>query len=366
MEISRRAVLIGATALAAMPARSWAQAASFEPRPGAWRTFELRTTIEVLKPEGLTQAWIPIPAFADDAWIRPGETSISLKGGKAEQVQDPRSGARMVHVTWASPEGAPSIEVGSRVAVRDRSVDPTGMAAGAVTLSEAERTHYTAPTDLIPTDGIVRETALAITAGGGSDLEKARRIYDWIVVNTARDPKTRGCGTGDVAAMLRTGNLSGKCADLNALFVGLARASGLPARDLYGIRLAPSAFGYKSLGANSTTVTKSQHCRAEVFIAGLGWFPVDPADVRKVILEEPPGTLKLGDAPVEAVRKALFGSWETNWLAYNDAHDVALPGSSGPLVPYLMYPQGETAAGRLDPLDPDSFRYSITARSVDV
>jgi hypothetical protein len=31
-----------------------------------------------------------------------------------------------------------------------------------------------------------------------------------------------------------------------------------------------------------------------------------------------------------------------------------------------MYPQGETAAGRLDALDPDSFRYRITAREVAV
>jgi hypothetical protein len=29
-----------------------------------------------------------------------------------------------------------------------------------------------------------------------------------------------------------------------------------------------------------------------------------------------------------------------------------------------MYPQAETAAGRLDPLDADSFGYTITAREI--
>jgi hypothetical protein len=29
-----------------------------------------------------------------------------------------------------------------------------------------------------------------------------------------------------------------------------------------------------------------------------------------------------------------------------------------------MYPQGETAKGRLDSLDPDTFRYSITVKDV--
>ena len=88
-------------------------------------------------------------------------------------------------------------------------------------------------------------------SGSRTDSEKARAIYEWIVDNTARNPKTRGCGTGDIRAMLETGDLTGKCADLNALYVGLARAAGLPARDVYGIRVADSRFGYKSLGRSA-------------------------------------------------------------------------------------------------------------------
>ena len=71
------------------------------------------------------------------------------------------------------------------------------------------------------------------------------------------------------ASCSRSGNLGGKCADLNALFVGLARAAGLPARDVYGLRVARSEFGYKSLGAGAEIVTKAQHCRAEVYPRGL-------------------------------------------------------------------------------------------------
>ena len=74
--------------------------------------------------------------------------------------------------------------------------------------------------------------------------------------------------------MLTAEKLGGKCADINGLFVGLARAAGLPARDLYGIRVAPSRFGYKSLGAGSTDVTKAQHCRADVWLEG-HWLDAD-------------------------------------------------------------------------------------------
>ena len=74
-------------------------------------------------------------------------------------------------------------------------------------------------------------------------------------------------------------------------------------------------------------ITKAQHCRSEVYLAGFGWVPVDAADVRKVVLEEPPKNLAIDDPRVVAARKALFGAWEGNWLAYNFAHDVALEGS---------------------------------------
>jgi transglutaminase-like putative cysteine protease len=84
--------------------------------------------------------------------------------------------------------------------------------------------------------------------------------------------------------MLEMKNLSGKCADLNALFVGLARASGLPARDRYGIRVAPSAES-SSLGRAGGNITTAQHGRAEIYLDRYGWVPVDPADVRKVMLE---------------------------------------------------------------------------------
>ena len=97
---------------------------------------------------------------------------------------------------------------------------------------------------------------------------------------------------------------------------------------------------------------------------GYGWVPVDPADVRKVVLEEKPEPTTLADPVVPPVRAKLFGAWEMNWLAYNEAHDVRLPGSQGPAVGFLMYPQAETAKGRFDELDPDNFKYTITAREI--
>ncbi|WP_423416340.1 transglutaminase domain-containing protein [Hyphomicrobium sp. B1] len=366
MVLSRRDVLkagAAVSAIAALP--SWPARAGFAPQTGKWRKFELSTRLAIENASGVTQAWIPLPAFSEPSWIKPEGSSWSTNAESAEIVKDPRYGAEFLHVVWNEGEKAPSIEVSSKVATQNRAVD-LSRPLGTQTLSDTERHLYLMPTDLIPTDGIVKETSDKIVAGAKSDTDKAHAIYQWIVENCYRDAKTRGCGIGDIANILKSGNFGGKCADINALFVGLARAAGLPARDLYGLRVAPSAFGYKSLGAKNDIVTKAQHCRAEVFLAEFGWVPMDPADVRKVMLEEPPGNLPLTDEKVAEARKTLFGAWEGNWLAYNTAHDLALPGATGPKVGFLMYPEAEVAGERLDCLNADTFKYVITARELAV
>ncbi len=350
---------LGLSALSALPGGFRTARAAEVGAP--WRTFEVTTQVEVLKPEGVTRVWVPTP-LADTPFQKALGNDWKAEGGQAVWQTDPRYGAGILAAEWPAGQKAGLTLVG-RVATRDIAVDFAQPGQ-----SPAERPEvlkkYLEPTDLLPTDGIVKQTADEIVWGARTDLEKARALYEWIVDNTFRDPKTRGCGLGDITFMLESRNLGGKCTDLNALFVGLARAAGIPARDVYGIRVADSALGYKSLG-KSGDISKAQHCRAEFYLAGYGWVPVDPADVRKVVLEESGGK-PLNDPMAVAARKRLFGSWEMNWLGYNYAHDLVLPGASRGKLGFFMYPQGETAVGRLDALDPDSFKYRITAREVTV
>ena len=358
--MDRRAFLQTSTAAAAASALPWRDAlASTE-----WRTFETVTRVEVLKPRGVSRAWVPLPMADDTSWQKSVGSTWTGNAARAQVASDGKYGVTMVYAEWREAEAAPVIEVTSRFMTRDRAVDLGKPVPNAEKLSAADRAFYLSPTELIPTDGIVRKTALEVTKGAKTDVEKARAIYEWVVDNTFRDPKTRGCGWGDIKAMLESGNLGGKCGDLNAMYVGLARSVGVPARDVYGVRVARSEYGYASLGVGSPNVTKAQHCRAEFFAAGYGWVPVDPADVRKVVLEEPPGKLAVNDPKVEAARKRLFGAWEMNWLAYNMGHDVKLPNSSGPKLPYLMYINAETGGEMRDQLDPDSLMYTITSREV--
>jgi transglutaminase-like putative cysteine protease len=359
----RNFLATGAAASAVTLLGNKAKADDFSPRPSAWRTFEVVTRIDIPSPQSGLKAWVPLPSIVAADWIRPSESTWTGNATAFTTQKLGRFGGAALKVAWADDAQTPWAQVISRIATRDRAIDLAKPAAPQA-LSAQDRKLFTSATALLPTDGIVHETATRIAAGHMTDVDKAKALYEWIVANTFRDAAVRGCGMGDIKSMLTTGFLGGKCADLNALFVGMARSLGIPARDLYGIRTAPSRFGYKALGANSATITKSQHCRAEVFLEHFGWVPVDPADVRKVALEEPPGNLPLADPKVAAARNTLFGAWEGNWIAYNAAHDVVLPGSSQPAVPFLMYPQAESVQGRFDCLDADAFKYTITVREV--
>ncbi len=222
----------------------------------------------------------------------------------------------------------------------------------------AEGDRFLNPSAHVQTDGIVKETADKIVAGIDGSDRKARAIYDWIVAKTARDGAVRGCGLGDVKTTLTAGNLRGKCADLNSLFVGLSRAAGIPAREVFGQRVAASAYS-PSLGKEGDN-SKAQHCRAEYYSnAHKGWIPVDPADVRKYILDE---KLDASDPKVVALGDKFFGYWEGTWVAFNFARDFRLEGYGQQSLNYFMYPLLAAAKVRPDGVEPQETGYSFTSR----
>ena len=348
-----------AAALASLPKLSFAQGAA---QSAAWRMFEITTEIELPAEYGTSKLWIPIPLATDTEFHRTIAVNWTDNAAQAGIYRDPVYGAPAFFAHWDKLDGPGKLTLTKRIATRNRSIDLT-QKGHPHAVDRDELALYLKSTDSKPLDGIVLATAKKITAGTRDDaVVRARAIYEWIVDNTFRDPKTEGCGRGDIQFMLESGNLSGKCADLNALFTGLCRAVGIPARDLYGVRVADSAT-WKSLG-KSGEITKAQHCRAEFYDARFGWVPVDPADVRKVVLEEE-GGVPLDHAKANLARARLFGNWEMNWMAYNHAGDTRLNPQTGKPLGHFMYPHGETAGkGTLNRYDPASFRYKMTSKEV--
>jgi len=206
---------------------------------------------------------------------------------------------------------------------------------------------YLAPTRLAPIDGEVKKLADKITKGKRGVLAKAKAIYDWTVENTYRNPDTRGCGLGDVCRLLQ--EPGGKCTDISSIYVALARAAGVPSREVFGIRMGKKA---------SQDITTWQHCWAEFYLPGYGWVPVDPADVRKKMLVE---KLPLDDPKIIEARHYFWGGVDAYRIRLGEGRDLLLnPAQQGEPVNYLMYPFAQVGDTTIDWLEPAAFKYTIT------
>jgi len=248
-------------------------------------------------------------------------------------------GNAALYAEWTDTKGPRTLTYTFKVLRRERAT--RNVPSAELPFSKAEYRGELAPTRLAGLEGPERELAERITAGRKTNREKAISIYDWIVENMFRDPATKGCGLGDVDTLLRT--LGGKCGDIHSVYVALARASGVPAREVFGIRIPPGKEG---------EMTKAQHCWAEWYSPGYGWVPVDPADVRKAILEK-----KITLEQARPLREYYFGTVDESRIAVGTGRDLTLnpPQSGGPLN-YFMYPYAE-ADGK--PLNEDLYGFNL-------
>src|SRR4051794_21224197 len=152
-----------------------------------WRQFEIVTRVEILQPEGITRVWLPTP-LVDAPYQRTSGDTYRADGGFVEMIERPLESVDVLVAEW--PSGiAPILKMTSRVATHDRAVDLSKPAVPPpADMKGFDR--FLRGTRTIPIDGIVKDTATRITRGARTDIDRARAIYDWIVDNTFRDPKT--------------------------------------------------------------------------------------------------------------------------------------------------------------------------------
>ena len=107
---------------------------------------------------------------------------------------------------------------------------------------------------------------------GKSPLETAENILKLV----CKELKYEGYVVKDQGALLTLEKGTGDCTDYTDLFVTLCRVKGIPARFISGV--------VTSWRDDDTP----KHNRAEFFIEGLGWIPVDPlwTDLKKASIKE--------------------------------------------------------------------------------
>jgi len=273
----------------------------------------------------------------------------------------------ILYAQWARSPKPKRMEISMEIETRPRIVPIERIEAASkrnLPIPE-EVQRFLNPTEHIPTDGKVKAKAEELTQGIEDRFEKVKRIYDWVTEVTFRDPKVIGCGVGHAGKMMESGYFGGKCTDISSLFVALLRSAGIPAREVFGIRLGRSEFS-KALGKSDAKgfadITTWQHCRAEYYIPGAGWIPSDPADITKLELVE---GRKFKDSRVQDLKRRYLHSWEMNWVGFNWGRDFVLsPKPEQYPINMLGYPYAEIEDEPLDYYIPSTFSYRITSQEI--
>lgn len=326
--------------------------------PSEWRTFEITTTVNLKNKSGPSKLWLPLPLNQDTLFQRTLGHTWAGNPANASMRRLPDGNLEVFFCEWPDSSDA-RLQLTTLVTTADRHFDVTKRTVAPD--REDILRHNLQASQLIPNDGLAFQLGERILGRIKDPVAQAKAIYDWVVDNTIYDPGLPGSGTGDVRRQLIQGQYGGRSADINGLFVGICRAIGIPARCVYGMRTGSSRL-FRSLGLSSDDATRGQHVRAEFYVPGYGWIPVDPSDVRRAIALEALSDL---DSKLISLKKILFGVWEMNWIAFNLGTDVILPGKTSP-IPFLLMPQLETSGSRYDDSNPSTIQYTIRTRQVEL
>lgn len=287
-----------------------------------------------------TRVWVPYPLSDTNQQI----SNVKVSGDFAASgvYADRTSGTPMLYAQW--PGEAASRKLTFSFRVERHEISQRTMPQGEPKWNPGDYAEYLQPTSLAPIDGDIKALADRITKDKTTNLAKARGIYDWTVENMYREPATKGCGQGDVCQLLK--KPGGKCTDISSVFIALCRAAGVPAREVFGIRL-----GKKPV----EDITTYQHCWAEFFVPGYGWVTADPADVRKAMLVE---NLELDNPKTDAYRAYFWGGIDPYRVVLARGRDLRLePPQSGAPLNTFGYPYAEVGGTPLDFYNPNSFSY---------
>jgi hypothetical protein len=280
------------------------------------RTVEITygfTVSEIPKQAEHMRIWVPVPPTNEHQTLNDMNVAGNLP---YREVKEPQFGNRFLVFDLNGLSSGGNSEIGfsikfcvTRYAISTLSEQPA-LAATA----QDEPALYLAANRMIPIDGKIAKEAKQVTGNVQDPLKQARLLYDHIVETVRYDKSGTGWGRGDAvyACDVRRGN----CTDFHSLFIGQARALGIPARFIMGLPLPEN----KSEGTIA-----GYHCWGEFYLKEKGWRPVDASEANKFPQK----------------KEQFFGGLDENRVAFTIGRDIKLPDSSAEPLNYVIYPHVE-------------------------
>ena len=225
----------------------------------SWRTFEVITRVEVLKPAGVTRIWIPAALTTETPFQKTLSNTFNAEAGSAKLIENKPDSLGIISAEF--PEGAKAVITStSRISTRNYAVDffapgKAGNANAPKEKSAADLDYFLRP-QKSSLNRRHRESQSrrdyrekSRSADTPTLVKSARHLRNGLwstlpaILKRAAAALTTS-GSGDASKPWRP--QPGKCADLNALYVGLAPCRpDLPAREMLLNRVAPSELGLR-------------------------------------------------------------------------------------------------------------------------
>jgi transglutaminase-like putative cysteine protease len=279
------------------------------PAAGAPASRSFRISHEyTVAPSGGATLFVPLPPV-DDPWQR--ATDLVVEGAPFTFVHDPRWGNAAARIEV--PADGIVIKVRYQLERFERGADLTRATGKPAPSGYAP---WLEPDRLVPLNQRVRAVAAEITRQAHTPLDKARAVYAYVLSTMKYDKPqgaNQGWGNGDI--LWACDRKYGNCTDFHALFIGLLRASGIPARFHIGHSVAEGAGGELA----------GYHCWADFYLDGVGWVPVDASEAWK--------------HPDK--RDYFFGHHDANRVQVSTGRDLVLPGMRGAPLNYFVFPYAE-------------------------
>ncbi|HZM17378.1 MAG TPA: transglutaminase domain-containing protein [Candidatus Krumholzibacteria bacterium] len=262
-------------------------------------------------PEGAhtLSLWVPVPRTDRHQEVLDLQVTCPLE---YQITQEKHYGNRVLHLSAKAPlPRTLELQFAARVARQAYNVLSDKHAGADPRPPEADDLQANA---LVPIDGIIASLASQVTRDATTPIDKARAIYDYVTTTMTYDKSGQGWGRGD--ALYACDARKGNCTDFHSLIIGLARASGIPARFVMGFPLPEDKTSGEIPG---------YHCWAEMYVEGIGWLPVDSSEASK--------------HPEK--REAFFGGLDANRVEFTRGRDLQLEPPAATRLNFFVYPYVE-------------------------
>lgn len=321
--MSRFTLVVTATAVASFAAVAVLAAPSAPPmkpdaaflKSGDTRKFDVTYVAHVTEvPAGTKKlrVWLPVPQDNAVQTIK----DVKFDKGSPAIATEAKYGNKVAYIEIDDPQ--PTFDITMTFSAERKEVLTDLSKLGEdVAETDASAATFLKDDKLTIVDDRIRKMAGEITAGKKTTVEKARAIYDHVLKHMTYDKSGQGWGRGDTNHACDVGK--GNCTDFHALFMSLARASGIPAGFEIGLYL-PYEKGKKEekLGG--------YHCWSFFRVPGRTWVPVDISEASRN----------------KDKADYFFGAHTSNRVTLSVGRDIVLePAQAGEPLNYFLVPYAE-------------------------